>query len=151
LTAVSRFGITVDLLPGWEAAIYERVPDAGETTHPILHVGSFGLPPARGDYGRGAVDVMGPADGFLALLEFHPAAAGTALFAQRPRPRQLSMDMFSGMTLQRMIEGQAGAQAFFAEGARAFCLYTVLGSAPLAGLIVPSLNRILSTLRIEAA
>ena len=44
-------------------------------------------PPQRGDYGSGAVEVMGGSDILICLLEHEPAAAGDALFARDGFPR----------------------------------------------------------------
>ena len=38
----------------------------------VLHAASFALPAERGDYGSGAVEVMGGSDVLVCLLE-HPA------------------------------------------------------------------------------
>src|SRR5260221_162321 len=58
VTELSRYGLTVDLPRGWEGSVFRRTPGPGEQTHPILHAGSFPLPPDRGDYGNGAVQAM---------------------------------------------------------------------------------------------
>ena len=149
MTALSRFGLTVDLPRGWEGAVFRRTPGPGEETHPVLHAGSFPLPPERGDYGNGAVEVMKARDVFIALLEDHPSSAGAAMYA-RGLPRRLGADSFNPATLQRAIPGHAGAQVFGTESGRPFCLYVVLGSWALARLLVPRVNAVLATLRVEA-
>jgi hypothetical protein len=159
-----RSGIAVDLPPGWEASLYrrdqtpagqvralglhERAP--GATTHPVLHAGSFPLPPDRGDYGSGAVDVMSEKDILVSLVEFHPDAARTALFAAGP-PEALTSDDFGGQSLQRVIAGQSGCQRFFSVNGRAFCLYVVLGSHARRHLLVPMVNQVLESLDIAEA
>ncbi|HET9444044.1 MAG TPA: hypothetical protein VFO65_12015, partial [Acidimicrobiales bacterium] len=92
---LSRFGISCVLPPGWEGAIYRRPPEAGEDTHPVVQLGTFALPAGRGDFGNGAVDVMGPGDVLMVLLEYAPASAGTALFAAEGLPPALAVDDFS--------------------------------------------------------
>ena len=165
-----RAGIAVTLPPGWEAALYRReelAPAAdgvvttqglsqtalasvapGATTHPVLHTASFPLPPDRGDYGSGAVDVMGAQDLFVSLVEFHPDASRTALFARTGVPVGLSSDDFGANALQRVLTGQSGCQRFFSVSGRAFCLYVVLGSHARRHLLVPTLNQLLETLDI---
>ena len=151
MTVLSRFGLTVDLPRGWEGSVFRRPPGPGEASHPVLHAGSFPLPPERGDYGNGAVDIMKGRDVFIALLEDHPSSAGTALYAARALPRSLRADSFNPATLQRAIPGHAGTQVFCTESRRPFCLYVVLGSWALARLLVPRVNAVLATLRVEPA
>lgn len=165
-----RAGIAVTLPPGWEASLYRRQelpPPAddvlsrqelsqaalaslapGATTHPVLHTASFPLPPDRGDYGSGAVDVMVAQDLFVSLVEFHPDAARTALFARQGVPRGLTSDDFGASSLQRVLIGQSGCQRFFTVNGRAFCLYMVLGSHARRHLLVPVVNALLESLDI---
>lgn len=150
MTALSRFGLAVDLPPGWEGSIFKREPSPGEQTHPVLHAASFPMPPDRGDYGNGAVNRMAARDVFLALLEDDPSSAGAPMYTGRSQPRSLSIEQFNPATLQRDIPGQAGTQVFFSEGGRAFCLYAVLGSWALARLLVARLNPVVATLRVDA-
>lgn len=131
--------------------MFQRSPGPGERTHPILHAGSFPLPPDRGDYGNGAVEVMKGRDVFIALLEDRPQSAAAAMYAARSLPRSLSADSFNPSTLQRDIPGHAGTQVFCTEAGRPFCLYVVLGSWALARLTVPRVNAVLGSLRVEAS
>ena len=164
-----RSGIALTLPPGWEAALHVReeaparvaasalsdvtlastAPDA--TTHPVLHAGSFPLPADRGDYGSGAVDVMTATDVLITLIEFHPDAASTALFATPGPPRALTSDAFGAQSLQRVLPGQSGCQRFFSAQGRAFCLYVVLGSHARRHLLVPVVNQLLESLEIRDA
>ncbi|HVF18918.1 MAG TPA: hypothetical protein VNA14_01575 [Mycobacteriales bacterium] len=143
-------GLGVDLPPGWDARIYRRAERVEEaTTHAVLHAANFGLPPDRGDFGSGAVELMGPSHVLVVLLEHHPDAASTPLFANRGMPRRLTPAMFSPHQLQRTIGGQAGTQVFFHEAGRAFCLYVVLGSYLRGPALVPLVNTVLASLAIE--
>jgi hypothetical protein len=149
MTTVAAHGLSVSLPTGWEAVIYCRPPSVAGTTHPILHAATFGLPVERGDFGGGAVELMGPSDAMVVLLEYHPDSAGTALFARPGLPQPLSPDAFSPGCLQRGVPGQAGVQLFFNQNGRAFCLYAVLGSYATRYLIVPSLNTVLAGIQIS--
>ncbi|HEU5008934.1 MAG TPA: hypothetical protein VFT67_18350 [Jatrophihabitantaceae bacterium] len=137
----------------WEARLYRRddpeVNEHGELAHPVLHVANFALPPGRGDFGTGAVEVMGPEHVFVSLLEFERAEAFRPLFAHRGVPRPRPSD-FGANALQRRLPGQGGWQGFFTENGRPFCLYVVLGSLRQAHRLVPQLHGVLDELRIGA-
>jgi hypothetical protein len=112
-----------------------------------MHAANFALPAIRGDFGSGAVDRMRRDDVLVALLEFDPPSARTALFANHgvPRPRT---DDFHPAQLQRVLPGQSGAQWFFNTGDRAFCLYVVLGSHHRRVRLVPHVHDLLDRLTI---
>lgn len=128
-SVVAAHGLRVHVPPRWEARLFLRdgLGEPDESMSPVLHLGNFALPPGRGDYGSGAVEVMRAKHAFVALLEFGAAEAGTNLFASRGMPRPRVSD-FAPNALQRALPGQLGGQWFFTEHARAFCLYVVLGS-----------------------
>ena len=151
MTTLTMHGIAVDLPRGWEGAITWRDAMDGETTHPVLHAASFPLPPDRGDFGSGAVDMMTVDDVFVALLEYHPDSTGTALFSRQGVPVALDVDRFSPSILQRQLPGYAGTQEFFTEQGRAFCLYAVLGAYRRRHRLVPRINDLLPGIRIGAA
>jgi len=167
-------GLSVGLLPQWEARIYRRtvgaVPAAtpasapapapakrsaqpygagwpGEQSHPILHLANFPLPAARGDYGTGAVERMGPEHIFLALLEFGADCLGTALYAPTGLPR-LTPGQFNPNGMQRRVAGQAGYQHFFTEAGRPFCLYVVIGSHRQAVPLTKQVNAVLEQIEV---
>lgn len=149
MTALAAHGIAVRLPGGWEGRIALRgnvnpaadiaarsqsaaapatvLPAIG-VARPVVHLANFGLPADRGDFGSGAVDLMGARHVLLVLFEHGPESVGTALFQARglpmPQPHQ-----FHPNTLQRRIPGQLGYQRFFTHAGRAFCLYAVIGSA----------------------
>ncbi len=150
-------GIETDLPPGWEGRIALRdrpiaptrgVGDPGEVANPVVHLANFALPEARGDYGSGAVDLMGSEHVLVVLFEFGPESVGTALFRRKGIPTTLRPNMFSGSALQRTLPGQAGCQIFFSEAGRAFCCYTVLGRQASAGRVLPQANAQLANTRI---
>ena len=157
---LSAEGLSVRLPRGWDGRIRFVVdgPSAalpavhlgdpvpiGGTTNAVLHVGNFGLPAQRGDYGSGAVEKMGARNVFAALVEFDPEAAGTPLFASAGLPRIRGAN-FGPNAMQRVMPRMCGSQSFCTVAGRAFCLYSVLGSyalqRPLAALLDPVIQTI---------
>ncbi len=157
---LSAYGITTELPPGWEGRITKRTEPTpgtqsrargspGEVTSPVAHLGNFALPEDRGDFGSGAVDLMGDANVFVCLFEYGPEGLGQELFARKGLPRRLTPNLFSPNRLQRSLPGQAGAQLFFTESNRPFCLYVVLGNHRGAAGLVPLANDTLQATRID--
>jgi hypothetical protein len=148
---VAAHGLRVRLPDRWEARLFLRdaTADADESVNPVLHVANFPLPPRRGDFGSGAVEVMGAGHAFIALLEYGAAEAGTPLFAARGLPRPALRD-FAPNALQRPLLGQLGCQRFFTERGHAFCLYVVLGSHARRALVLPKVQALLDTIRVDA-
>jgi hypothetical protein len=162
MTTLAQSGLAVTLPAGWEGRIYRRAPEAalpGEPatsrpavalvgrTNPVLHLANFPLAPDVADYGGGAVEVMTNTDLFVALIEFGPGSIGQALFAAQGMPR-LKAEDFGTQSMQRVLEGQGGAQKWFTEAGRAFGLYVVLGSYARRFRTVPVVNGILATIAI---
>ncbi|HZT65946.1 MAG TPA: hypothetical protein VFA11_09165 [Acidimicrobiales bacterium] len=148
MTRLAAYGIAVTPPAGWDVRIYRRPAADGETTHTVMHAANFPLPAVRADYGGGAVERMGPAHAFVALLEFHPDDAGSPLFSRQGIPEALDPDRFDPTTLQRQLPGQAGAQSFFSARHRCFCLYVVLGSYTRRAQLVAEVNRLLPTVTV---
>lgn len=147
---VAHQGLAVAPPRGWDARIYRRAASPnGEVTRPILHAADFPLPNVRGDYGSGAVEIMGPTHVFLSLIEFDAAEASSPLF-NRPRPTRITAGEFGPDRLQRGLPGQAGAQFFFSERDRAFCLYVVIGSFAGRTSLVPRANEIFQTMEVTS-
>ena len=99
MAAMTAHGIGVDLPAGWDGHITVRhdgsplsIQAASGTrlaplqSRPVVHLASFGLPKDRGDFGSGAVELMGDDDVFIVLFEHEPAAVDTALFRSSDRP-----------------------------------------------------------------
>jgi hypothetical protein len=177
--SISGYGITAALPPAWEgriaklppvaptaaasqaaqAAQADLAPTAGpstaratvEVTMPFLHLANFPLPPRRGAFGTGAVELMTGTDVLVVLFEYSAASVGTALFAPPRMPRVLHPGAFSPHALQRILPGQGGYQAFFTESGRAFSLYVVLGSLARAATTLQTVNQVLDGLRIDPA
>lgn len=118
-------------------------------SHPVMHLANFGLPTDRGDFGSGAVELMGDGDVFVVLFEHEAAATQTALFRTEGMPRTLELRDFDPSNLRRGIAGQSGFQAFFQENGRAFCLYVVLGAHARRARLVPLVNRVLGSVAVS--
>jgi len=136
------YGLAADAPAGWHVAVSRR-PGAQATTlaerrtaaaapledvtRPVLHACTRPLPADRGDFGSGVVDLLGPDDVFVALVDYGAEVADVGLFANQGMPR-LAPSQFGPNRLQRPLPGLSASQHFFSEGGRAFCLFTVLGS-----------------------
>ncbi len=57
-------------------------------------------------------------------------------------------DLFSPQTMQRAIPGMAGAQHFFQQAGRPFCLYVVIGSWHTRNPLVRTADRVASSIQI---
>ena len=151
---LTSHGIAVDIPQGWDGEIYQRpsriAPLAGpsEEVLPVVHLANFPLGPDRGDFGSGAVEVMATDNVLIVLFEYGTHAVGTALFSASGIPT-VSADDFATQTMQRPLPGQSGAQYFFHEAGRAFCLYVVLGSHARRRELVPEVNLVLGTLSLS--
>jgi hypothetical protein len=155
-------GIGVGLPAGWDGRISVRrdgAPDLAISatgtrvgalvSRPVMHLANFGLPNDRGDFGSGAVELMGDGDVFVVLFEHEPEATATALFRSvgMPTPQPGEFDPYN---CRRGIPGQSAYQAFFQDSGRAFCLYVVLGSHAHRHRLVPQVNRVLAGVRLDA-
>lgn len=158
---VQAHGFSVDLPSPWEGAVRlgETSPAVRERaafrgleiqTPPVLHLSSASLPADRGDFGSGAVDLLGDADAFMAVVEYGAENLGTALFDTGPLPRRLDHRWFRPDGLQRAIAGQSGYQHFCTENGRPVCLYVVLGAHHQARGLTRQVNDILSSIRIAS-
>jgi hypothetical protein len=159
---MSDRGIGLELPPGWEGEIYrrspgevrydERVPRDRQlqpTTRSVVHLGSFPLPPDRGDYGSGAVEIMRDEDVLVILFEFEPESATTAQFASSGLPYPIAPNDFDPNQMQRPLPGMAGYQRFFnVDGERSFCLFVVIGSYARRKELAPKINAVLANITI---
>lgn len=148
---VRGHGLGVESRPGWEVRIRRRAADPrepGGRPRPVLHAATVPLPDERGDFGSDLTPSLGPDDVFISLFEHEPEAAGTALFARRGRP-QVTAAAFAANALQRTVAGQSGAQFFYTESGRPFCLYVVLGSHARRAELVRKANSVIGTLTVD--
>lgn len=143
VTLLTGHGLTVALPQRWEGRLYLREAAA----NPVLHLANFALLSGRGDFGSGAVEVMGAQHAFVALVEYGAAEIGQPLFASRGMPRVTVRD-FAVNQLQRTLPGQVGCQRFFTESGRPFCLYVVLGSQRHAADLLTEVHDVLARVEV---
>jgi len=141
-------GMRVEIPAGWDARIFRRAPRPGARTAAVVHAGNFALPPGRGDFGSGAVEIMLDHHVLVVLMEHGPESAGSPLFAQQGPPTSLTAADFDPNGLQRGLPGQGGLQRFFTWEGRPFVLYIVLGNYLRRARLVPIVNAFLSGLTL---
>jgi hypothetical protein len=148
MATIRAHGIAAALPAGFEGRIFRRSPTAGSTSYAVAQFATFPIPDDIGDFGAGAVTLMGANDVFMTLFEFGPESIGRRLFERQGRPRALSPSHFSPATLRRGLIGQSGTQWFFTEADRPFSLYAVLGNHLRGPALVPRVNELLSSLTL---
>lgn len=147
---LSRHGLSATVPGGWECRIGKTYESGeGEQTFTVLHASTVPLTGPRADYGGGVVERLGRNDVFVALLEFGPGEAGSALFQEVDEMPVLEQSMFRRNQLQRRIRGQAGVQHFFTLNGRPFCLYVVLGSIVNSAMLVDKANELVRGLGVD--
>ncbi len=151
MARLAAHGIAAALPSGMEGRIFLRRTTGREVAHPVAQFATFPLPEEVGDFGGGAVTLLGPGDVFATLFEYGPESVGTALFAHQGLPRSLRTDDFRPHVLRRGISGQSGTQWFFTEGGRPFTFYAVLGSHRRRMQLVPIVNTLLASLEVTSA
>jgi hypothetical protein len=150
MSVLSGEGITVDLPTGWEGSIgHVSTLEDGSVRNVIAHFATFPLPASRGDFGGGAVDLMGAADAFIALFDYGRQSAGTALFAADGPPPSIDAGHFDRSVLQKPMPLQSAVQRFFTASGRAMCLYIVVGSHVDRAEVLPAINSFLASLIIK--
>jgi hypothetical protein len=141
-------GIEAQLPAGFEGRILIRPTIGEEVPYPVANFATFALPADLGDFGSGAVSLMGASDVFATLFEYGPESLGQPLFARVGMPRALSTDDFRPYVLRRGLTGQSGSQWFFTEAGRPFTLYVVLGSHVRRSLLVPRVNELIGAVSV---
>ncbi len=149
MTTLRAHGISALLPDGFEGRIFIRPHLVGESSYPVAHFATFPLPADVGDFGAGAVTLMGPEDIFAVLFEYGPESAGKALFARQGMQRSLGVDDFRTTLLRRGLGGQSGTQWFFTEAGRPFTFYAVLGSHARRNVLLPRVNALLAALSVS--
>ncbi len=151
MAALTAFGLSANLPPGWDGEIYAAA-DAAEVAaaaapRAVLHAATFPLPPGRGDFGTGAAEVMRPGDVLVILFEYQRASATQPLFAEEGVPVLAPAD-FSDRTMPRRLPGLVGAQRFFTLARRAFCLHALIGAGDADPELVAVVNAVAAGIRI---
>jgi hypothetical protein len=146
---LTRQGLEIELPDGWDARIYQREAEVDAITRRALHAANFALPTGLGDYAVDAVERMTTGDVLVVLLEFDPDRAGRGLFRSEGLPAGLAAGDFSPTAMPRAIPGRTAAQWFFSLNGRALCLYVVLGSHAGRADVMPLVNQVVATLRVE--
>ncbi len=120
-------GFDIKLRDGWHIAAHRQTPEFAEQTgNLVVHASTVPLRRDEGDFGSGVAERLGPDDLFCGFFEYDAASVGTALFTAQGLPRPRPSDFVVGAQ-QRALPGQSGAQYFFTEAGRAWCLFVVLG------------------------
>ena len=126
MTHIAAHGVGLEVPRGWEGRIVRRAAvNPREQSRAVVHLASFPMPEARGDFGVGVTELMRRGDIFVTLFEYGPESVGTPMFAAKGIPT-LTPDMFGPRRLQRTLPGQIGCQLFFTADRRPFCLYVVV-------------------------
>jgi len=141
-------GIEATLPTGFEGRIFIRPSTGREVPYPVANFATFALPADVGDFGSGAVTLMGTSDIFATLFEYGPESLGKPLFARQGMPLILSSDDFRPYVLRRGLSGQSGSQWFFTEAGRPFTLYVVLGSHVRRNQLLPRVNDLIGALSV---
>lgn len=150
MATIRAHGIAAQLPARFEGRIFIRRAAVG-ASYPVGQFATFPMPDDIGDFGSGAVTLMGPDDVFATLFEYGPESLGTALFSPQGRPAFFVPDDFSPVRLRRGIPGQSGTQRFFTEAGRPFSFYAVLGSHVRRRSLVPMVNALISSFLIDPA
>lgn len=148
MSTLRAHGLTVAAPTGWDVRIYRRNTSDGSEPYPVVHAANFPLPRHRGDFGIGAVERMSARHALVVLFEYEPAAAHTPLFRSTARPSPKAGD-FHPDQLQRTRPGQSGAQWFFTEHDRPFCLYVVMGGHAHRGRLLPAVRELVDRVVID--
>ena len=150
MATLAAHGIAAGLPGGFEGRIFKRMGTGLEVPFAVGHFATFGLPTEVGDFGGGAVHLMGDTDVCASLFEYGPDSLGTKLVAHPAMPRALTTGDFRPHVLRRGLAGQSGSQWFFTEAGRPFTLYVVLGSHARRSLLVPRVNELLGGLTVSS-
>jgi hypothetical protein len=130
-----------------DGVAHRDVAPESDVSRPVLHACTRQMPADRGDFGSSVVDLLGPDDIFVALVDYGADVADQGLFANQGMPR-LAPSQFGPNRLQRPLPGMSASQHFFSEGGRAFCLFTVIGSHARRMASVPRAAGLVASIQI---
>ena len=149
MTHIAAHGVGLEVPSGWEGRIVRRAPvNPREQSRAVVHLASFPMPEARGDFGVGVTELMRRGDVFVTLFEYGPESVGTPMFAAKGIPT-LTTEMFGPRRLQRTLPGQIGCQLFFTADRRPFCLYVVVAGRFHLRPAVTQVNAVLQKLDLS--
>lgn len=154
---IRAHGIEVEAPPGCEARVRRRSSGAAspwsvdDEPRAVVHVSTSPLMASRGDFGSGVVETMGDTDVLVCLVELDPGQVASSLVRQAGLPRSIPPGRYAPEAMQRTVHGRSGAQVFFHEADRAFCIYAVLGSHHRRHELAPRVDRILGGLTVEGS
>jgi hypothetical protein len=149
MTHIAAHGVGLEVPSGWEGRIVRRAAvNPLEQSRAVVHLASFPMPEARGDFGVGVTELMRRGDVFVTLFEYGPESVGTPMFASKGIPT-LTTDMFGPRRLQRTLPGQIGCQLFFTLDRRPFCLYVVVAGRLHLRPAVTQVNAVLRQLDLS--
>jgi hypothetical protein len=142
-------GFQLAVPAGWQAAARRQPSEMlGRHGNLVVHAATVALPSSRGDFGSDVAPLLGPDDVFCSLFEYDPTSTREVLFAAKGLPVVRPSDFQVG-ALQRSRPGQSGAQFFFHEADRAWCLFAVLGSHSRRQAGAVRVNALVRGMRIE--
>jgi hypothetical protein len=151
MTLVEGSGFAVDVPPAWEVNIRPESAmllggDDGVIEPAILHMANFQLPAELAEYGDELYTDLGPADVFVAIIDFGPLAADQGLFNHKGMPLPLTPEVFSEDAAVRGLQGGTASQQFFQASGRGYSLYVVIGSHKERADVLLELNTVLATI-----
>jgi hypothetical protein len=146
---MQAYGVSIDVPQGWDAAISRPEPENGSRTYSWTRLSTLPLVPNVAGFGNGQVQILGPYDVFMTLVEFG-YSPDAELFDAVGYPWPLQQSDFSHLTLQLGIPHQAGCQFFFTtDSLRQFSFYVVIGDEANVALVLDEINQILDSVSIE--
>ncbi|MCL1595568.1 MAG: hypothetical protein M3132_14570 [Actinomycetia bacterium] len=153
MTLVQGSGFAVDVPAAWEVNIRPESAmllsgDDGVIEPAVLHMANFQLPQELAEYGDELYTDLGPADVFVAVIDFGPLAADQGLFGHKGMQLPLALEDFSEDAAVRGLQGGTAAQQFFQASGRGYCLYVVIGSHRERADVLLELNTVLASVEM---
>ena len=125
-------------------------PPSSASTYPVAQFATFPLPDDIGDFGSGAVTLMGPDDVFATLFEYGPESVGTALFARQGRPdRLLGRPTSPPCPAARASPGSPAPSGSSPRPGRPSPSTPCSAATPCRASLVPRVNELLTSLTLS--
>jgi hypothetical protein len=125
---LTGYGLSLDLLQGWEGRIFMYDPEPPALVFPIIHAGSFALPEDTSSFGSGALMRMRGQGAFFAIAEYGPRYTGETAFAHVGVPLPVERGDLKPQALHWTSPDLLGFQAMFQLRGRAFVLQLAVGA-----------------------